>query len=184
MKTAINTMFIFRDNTEEFCICFSVSGIQSAISNHFKVFFRDMGKESFDEINSGDSFLDVFIIFMTIVMKSNRIPIIAVYSGGCDNGTSKVTTDIFDGCVRIAEVRFGINVETMFMVAVTFGFDLFKRRTDDRFYFVQECGAEGVTKESIVKVSDMTPETIITKATFRKKTVDMGIPFEVSAKGM
>ena len=91
---------------------------------------------------------------------------------------------IFDGCVRIAEVRFGINVEIMFMVAVTFGFDLFKTRTDDRFHFVQECGAEGVTKESIVKVSDMTPETIITKATFRKKTVDMGIPFEVSAKGM
>lgn len=101
------------------------------------------------------------------------IPIIAVYSGGCDNGTPEITTDIFDDCVRIAEVRFGINVKTMFMVGVTFAFDLFKRRTDDRFHFVWERSAEGVTKESIVKVSDMAPETIITKATFRKKTVDM-----------
>lgn len=89
-----------------------------------------MGDEPFDKINGRDGFLHVFIIFMTVVMKGNRIVIIAVYPGGCDNGPSKVTADIFDGCLRVTEVGFGINIETLFMAAVTFGFHFFERNAN------------------------------------------------------
>ena len=87
-----------------------------------------MTNESFDEINGRDSFFYVFIIFMTIVMEGNSISVIVIYPGGCNNGTPKITTNIFDNCLRLTKIRFGINIETLFMVAVTFGFDLsFKR---------------------------------------------------------
>lgn len=143
-----------------------------------------MTNEPFDEINGRECFFYVFIIFMTIVMEGNRMTVIVINSGGCNNGTPKITTDIFDNGLRVTKIWLGVNVEPLFMVGVTFGFDPFKRRSDDRFHFIQECGAESVAKVGVVKVFDMTPETIFTKPTFRKETVDMRIPFEISAEGM
>ena len=57
----------------EGCINFAVACIEPTIADHFKVFFRDMADQSFDEINSGNGFFYVFIIFMTVVMKSDRL---------------------------------------------------------------------------------------------------------------
>ena len=93
-----------------------------------------MTDEPLDEINSRDCFLYVFIIFMAIVMESNSMTVIVIDSGGCDNGTTQITTNIFNNCFRITEIWLGINVESMFMVAVTLGFDLFKGKTDDGFH--------------------------------------------------
>ena len=70
------------------------------------------------------------------------------------------------------------------MFPVAAGLDCFERGADPVFHFIKESGAEGVTKENIVKVMDITPETIITVATFRNEAVDVGIPFQISAKGM
>ena len=143
-----------------------------------------MANESFDEINGRDCFFYVFIIFMSIVMEGNSMTIIVVYSGCCNNGASKITTDIFDNCFRIAKIWFGINIESLFMVAVTFGFDRFKRRSNDRLHFLQECGPESVTKIGVVKVFDMTPETVIAKTTLGDQAVDMSSSFEISAECM
>ena len=49
---------------------------------------------------------------------------------------------------------------------------------------IQECSLEGITKEFIVKVPDMPPPKGIADAPFRNETVNMGIPFQVSAKSM
>lgn len=137
-----------------------------------------------DEVNGRDRFLYVFIIFMPVVMKGNRITIIAVYSGSCDNRPAKITADISDDCLRVTEVRFCINIETVFMVVVAFGFYLFERRADDGLHFIQECGTESIAQKGVVKVSDMTPKSIITKTAFGDETVDMRIPFGISAKSM
>ena len=72
----------------------------------------------------------------------------------------------------------------MFMVAVTLGFDLFKGKTDDGFHFIQECSPESIAKKGVIKMFDMTPETIITETTFRDKAMNVWIPFEVSAECM
>ena len=63
----------------------------------------------------------------------------------------------------------------MFTVAASLNF--FERGTDPVFHFVKEGGAEGVTKESIVKVIDIAPEANVTVTTFRNEAVDVGIPF-------
>ena len=143
-----------------------------------------MTDEPLDEINSRDCFLYVFIIFMAIVMESNSMTVIVIDSGGCDNGTTQITTNKFNNCFRITEIWLGINVESMFMVAVTLGFDLFKGKTDDGFHFIQECSPESIAKKGVIKMFDMTPETIITETTFRDKAMNVWIPFEVSAECM
>ena len=63
------------------------------------------------------------------------------------------------------------------MFPVAAGLDCFERGADPVFHFIKESGAEGVTKESIVKVIDIAPEAIVTVTTFRNEAVDVGIPF-------
>lgn len=63
------------------------------------------------------------------------------------------------------------------MFPVAEGLDCFERGADPVFHFIKESGAEGVTKESIVKVMDITPEAIITVSPFRNEAVDVRVPF-------
>lgn len=60
----------------------------------------------------------------------------------------------------------------------------FKGRSDPVFHFIEKCSTEGVTEIIIIKVFDMTPETVITVAAFGKKAVNMRIPFEIPAECM
>ena len=99
-------------------------------------------------------------------MEGDSITIIAVYSGCSNYRATKITPNVFDDCFGIRKIRFGVDIEALFMVVVTFGLDFFKRRSDPRFHFIQECGAESIAKVGVVKMFDMTPEAIITKPTF------------------
>ena len=74
--------------------------------------------------------------------------------------------NVFDDCFGIRKIRFGIDIEALLMVVVTFGLDFFKRRSNFRMHFIQECSAERIAKVRIIKMTDMTPEAIITKPTF------------------
>lgn len=103
---------------------------------------------------------------MPVVVESNSITIIAVYSGCGNNRSTEITSNIFDGCFRVTKVRLGINIEPLLMLAVTFGLDFFKGRSDLRFHFIQECSAECIAKVAVVKVLGMAPEAIVTKPTF------------------
>ena len=90
-----------------------MSGIKPAIADHFKVLFRDMPDQTFDEIHCGNGFLDVFIIFMTVVMKCNGAGILIIdVNSGCGNDWApKITSDVFCDCFRVAFVWFCINYE-------------------------------------------------------------------------
>ena len=73
---------------------------------------------------------------------------------------------VFDDCFGIRKIRFGIDIEALLMFVVTFGLDFFKRRSNCRMHFIQECSAERIAKVRIIKMTDRTPEAIITKPTF------------------
>ena len=103
---------------------------------------------------------------MPVVVESNSIPIIAVYSGCGNNRPTEITTNLFDDCFRITKIRLVINIEPLLMLAVTNGLDFFKGRSDLRFHFIQECGVEGIAKVAVVKVLDMAPEAVVTKPAF------------------
>lgn len=70
------------------------------------------------------------------------------------------------------------------MFPVTFGFYLFKGRTDFFFHFIEECGTEGIAEKGIIKVMDITPKSVIRVATFRNEAMDVWIPFQIPAKGV
>ena len=59
VETPIDAMFGSMYRTMKFGIYFSVPCIETAISNHFKVFFRDVSDETFDEIYGRDSFFHI-----------------------------------------------------------------------------------------------------------------------------
>ena len=121
---------------------------------------------------------------MTVIVERDRITVIVIDPGSSDDRPAKITTDILSDYFGVTENRFSIDIETMRMFAVTFGFDFFKRRADPDFQFIEESGAESTAEIVIVKVPDMTPGAVITVTAFGEEAVDMGIPFEVPAKSV
>ena len=121
---------------------------------------------------------------MTMIVESDRITVIVIDPGSSDDRPAKITTDILSDYFGVTENRFRIDIETMFMFAVTSCFYFFKRRPDPDFQFIEESGAESTAEIVIVKVPDMTPGAVITETAFGEEAVDMGIPFEVPAKSV
>ena len=119
-----------------------------------------------------------------MIVESDRITIIVIDPGSNDDRPAKITTDILSDYFGVTEIRFSIDIETMFMFAVTSCFYFFKRRPDPDFQFIEESGAESTAEIVIVKVPDMTPGAVITVTAFGEEAVDMGIPFEIPAKSV
>lgn len=121
---------------------------------------------------------------MTVIVERDRITVIVIDPGSSDDRPAKITTNILSDYFGVTENRFSIDIETMFMFAVTSCFYFFKRRPDPDFQFIEESGAESTAEIVIVKVPDMTPGAVITETAFGEEAVDMGIPFEIPAKSV
>lgn len=152
-------------------------GIKAAIPDHFIMLFGAMPYKTLYEFHNRDSFLHIQFIFVSVIMEGDKVTVIVVNSGRGDDGTAKITANVFYGCFRVAFVWLGIYIEPIFVLPITEGLDLFKGGAESGFHFVKEGGAEGIAQEGIVKVSDVAPETVIAVPAFRNKAVDMGIPF-------
>lgn len=148
------------------------------------MFFWNMTDQSFDEIHNRESFFHICVIFVAVVVKRNRISVIAVNPGCGNDWPAKIAADVFGHYFGVTGIWFCIDIEALFMQSVTFGFYFFERRPDSVLHFIEKCSTEGVTEIMIIKVFDMTPETVITVATFGKKAVNMRIPFEIPAECM
>lgn len=110
----------------QFFVRFTVAGIKAAVTNHLKMFFRDMPDELLDKFNSRESLFYIGIIFMAVVMESNILPVIMINAGGGNNRPAKVSADIFDNDIRVTFVRLGINIKPVFIFLVTEGFCFLK----------------------------------------------------------
>ena len=71
-------MFRAVDRFIEGFVLFTVSGIKTIVSCHFKLLFRYVLDEQFDEVDCGKSFLHIGIIFVTVVMEGDIFPIVRV----------------------------------------------------------------------------------------------------------
>ena len=148
------------------------------------MFFRDVSDETFYEIHNRQSFFHILYIFVTVIVESNGICVIPINPGSGDYWPAKIAADVFGYYFRIAEIRFGINIEAMFMLSVTFRFHFFERRSNPVFQFIEKSRAESIAQIVVVKVLYMAPEAVITVTAFGKETVDVRIPFEIPAKSM
>ena len=177
-------VLLLRNGTEEFMITLPVAGIDAIVAYLLKMLFRDMLDETVYEIECGDGFHDQAVIFMAVIVEGDHITVIMINAGSGNDGSAEIASDIFSHSPGVTFIGFCVNIKTVFVVSVDRGFDLFERRSDLRFQFIEECSLEGVPHEAVVEVGVCAPETVVSDTAFRDKTVDMRIPFEVTAKGV
>lgn len=168
----------------KFGIYVTVSGIQTPIADHFKMFFGDVSDETFYEIHNRQSFFHILFIFVTVIVERNSISVIPVNPGSGNYRSAKIAADVFCHYFGIAEIWLCIDIEALFVLAVALCFEFFERWSDSVFQFIEKSRTESVTQIVVVKVSDMAPETIIAETAFGEKAVDVRIPFEVTAKSV
>ena len=165
-------------------INFTVSGIKPIVAGHFEILFRDVLNKQFDKINGRNSFLYKGIIFVFVVMKSYIFAIIGINSGKCNDRAPQITADIFDNGIRVTEIGFGINIKTILIFFVDFRFSSFERGTKVFFEFVQKNSLERFSQIGVIKIFDITPESIVRISAFSEKAVDVRIPFERTSESM
>ena len=161
----------------QFFIGFTVAGIKTAVTNHLKVFFRDMPDEPLDKFNSGEGLFYISIIFVAVVMERDSLPVIVINAGGRDDRPAKVSADIFENGVRVTIVGFCINIEPVFIFLVTECFRFLKGGTNYGFHFIKKGGAESIAQIGVVEMVDRFPKVTVTEAALGNKAVDMWIPF-------
>jgi len=96
-----------------------MAGVNTAVPDHFVMLFRDVLDEALYELHNGESFFNIYIIFMTVVMEGNKVTIIFDNPGSGNDGMSKVTPDIFHDGFWITFVGPGIDVEAVLVFVVT-----------------------------------------------------------------
>jgi hypothetical protein len=121
---------------------------------------------------------------VAVIVESNGISIVPINPGCGYDGPAKIAANVFCNYFRIAKIGFGIDIEAMFVLTVTFRFYFFKRRANPAFQFIEKSSAERITEIVVVKMFYMAPEAVITVTTFGKDAVDVRIPFEIPAKSV
>ena len=131
-----------------------MSGINTVITDHLIMLFRDVLHEQLDEFNGWDRLFNISVVFMTVVMERDSIFffVIRVNTACCNDRTAKIAADVFGNCFGVSQGRFGIDIEAVFMILVDFGFDFPESRSDTGFKFVKECSPESETEKSKIKV--------------------------------
>ena len=131
------SLFFFNERTKIMGI-FVLFSIKSIVTDHFKMFLGDMDNELFDEIPSGNSFGNEFVIFMSVVMKSDEITIIIVNTGRSNNRSAEIATNIVKDRIVVCQSRFSIYIKAVFLIFVDGGFDFFEGRADFLFQEIKQ----------------------------------------------
>lgn len=169
VKTTESMPFFFRNSEMEFFINGTMSGIKAAITDHLEMFFRDVPDKAFDKIHDRNGFLNVLIIFVTIVMERDKITGIRIDPGSGNDRATKIPANIFGNSLRVTTVGFGINIEAVFMFQITTGRNFFKRRTDAEQHFLEESSTESIAKDN---TGDGMKETVKERAILQEKITE------------
>ena len=97
----------------EFVIFYMGSGIKPIVTNLFKMFFWNVSDQSFDEIHGGKSFFHIVIIFMTVVVKRDRIinRVVVINAGSGDDGSAQIPADVVNHLFWLTAVWFCIDIK-------------------------------------------------------------------------
>lgn len=177
-------MLFTGNGSVELFINLPVAGINAAVADHFEMLFRDMADEAPYELHNRKGFFHIGVIFVAVVVEGDKVAIIDVDPGRGDNRPPQIASNVFYGGSGVTFIRLGIDIETVFVFPVTARLSLFERSADFGFHFTQQSSAESIAEVGIVEVIGIAPETVITVAAFRDQAVDMGVPFQIPAKGV
>lgn len=158
--------------------------IKAIIACHFKMFFRDMLDQEFDEFNDGKFFLDIGIIFMPVIVENNIFAVIGIDTFEGNDRPAEIPADVFYNGIGIAEIGLCIDIKAVFILVVNTGFDFLEGRTDLFFHLVKESSLKSLPEKTVMEMSDIAPETIIRESALGNEAVDVWIPFQRASEGV
>ncbi len=135
VKTSVNRMFFTGDGSVEFFVNLPVPCINAAITDHFVMLFWDMADQAFNEFHNRKRFFHIGVIFVSIIMESDKVAIVFINPGSGNHGTSEIMPNIFRHGFVIAFVWFCIDIKAFLVFPATAGFYFFKRVSDPGFHF-------------------------------------------------
>lgn len=135
----------FWDSFPKRFIFFAVPGIETVVTCHLKVFFRDMLNQELYKINDRKSSFYKGIVFMMVIMKCDAAAIIGVNPIQGNDGPPEIAADIFNQRICITEVRFGINIKTIFILTVDKSLRFFERRPNAGFEKIEKSCLKGLS---------------------------------------
>lgn len=110
--------------------------IDAIITDHLEVLFGDMPDKPVHELQSRNGFVNKSVVFVPVVVECDKITIVSVNAGGGNNRAAEVSADVFCDNGRIAEIRFGIDVEPIFLITVNRGLNFFERAAGPLLHFI------------------------------------------------
>lgn len=180
VKASENAVLFTGDSTVQLSVDLPVTCIKAAIADHLVMLFGDMLDEALYEFHDRERFLHIFVIFMAVVIESDRITVTAVNTGSGNHGISQIATDVFRDCSGVAFVWLGIHIETLLVLPVAEYHCFLKGRAYSDLHLMEQGGAQ----VGVAEMADTTPEAVVAVAAFRDETTDMGAPFQGLPKGM
>ena len=158
--------------------------IDAVVTYLFEMFFGDMLDEPANEIKGWDGLHDQFVIPMTVIVKGDHVTIIFVNAGSGDDRAAKIAPNVFGNNFWVTLIRFGMDIETVFVVPIDGGFHLFEVRSDLVLKFIEQSGLESIPQKMVVEMGLGAPMPTIADTALRDEAVDMGVPFQVTSEGM
>ena len=171
------TSFLRRDTFIKLFGMFMVFGIEAIITKHFEMFFRYMNDKSFDKIDCRNAFSYSFIIFVSSIMKGYKVTIVIINTRSCNYRSTEIAADIFDGSVRITKIGLGTNIKTISMLFVDFIFNFREMFAEFFGKLFEKNFAKSITKKSIIKMFNDSPDRMVASSALRDKSMDVRIPF-------
>ena len=136
VKVSVNVVLFAGNSPVEFFTNLTMTGINAAITDHFIMLFRNVADESLDGLHNRDVFFHILVIFVPVVVESDKTAIVLVNPGCGGDRASGIASNVFYNRFGITFVWLGIYIEAIFMLPAASGFDFFKGRTDFCFHFV------------------------------------------------
>src|SRR5690554_1874149 len=90
--------------------------IQTIVSNHFKMMFRNMNNKFLDKLKSMNLFSNSSTILMPIIEEGNKLTIIIKDPRLSHGRPTSIANNVFNRIRRLRfQVRLSINIETIFV---------------------------------------------------------------------
>jgi hypothetical protein len=133
-------------------------GVNTVVANHFEMFVRNVNNKPLDEVFGRDSFCNQLVIFMSVVVESDGLTVIAVDTRRGNDRSAQISADILDNVFAFRNGRFGVDIEAVRTVLVDICFRFLERTADVFLHEVQQSSPERVAEQGIVEMFYMTPK--------------------------
>ena len=98
---------------------------------------------------------------MPVVVERNGITVIGVNARSGNYRAVKISANVFENHIRLAVLRFGINIETVFVFFVDGSLTSLKGVAKMLVEQIQQSGAEGESEEREVEVLNLPPRDVV-----------------------